>query len=96
MTFYQFLIANKVNTILFAKNCLLEHQCFDLDNDGDDHQNIIDMVLNKPPYDWIDLAFSWSHSIQRGISWIELNRKWLELLNNNPTIPHGFISFKEL
>ena len=96
MTFYQFLIANKVNPALFAKNCLLEHQRFDCDNDEDDHKDLIDMVLNKPAYDWINSAFDWGISLQRGINWAKLSTKWCELISNNLKIQHGFPSFKGL
>ncbi len=94
MTFYQFLIANKVDTALFAQNCLLEHQQFE--DEGSTHTNVLELLHNSIPVQWLGWAFYWDESLQRNIDWAKLYTKWNAQIDKNPKIQHGFPSFKEL
>lgn len=96
MTFYKFLITNKVNPILFAQNCLPEYQCSDRTDTQGRHKDLMNLILTKSPYRWMDSAFNWDSSIQRNINWPHLNSKWIKIVGNNSEITHGFPTFKEL
>lgn len=95
MTFYKFLITNKVNPILFIQNCLPEYQCFDGTGMQGRHKNLMNLIFTQSPYRWMDFAFRWARSIQRNIDWLHLNSKWIKIVGNNSEITHGFPTFKE-
>jgi len=96
MTFYQFLLDNKVNIPLFIKNCTEPYR------DPEDnlkhsetihnHRELFTKIL---PIDWVDTAFIWKYTLQYDEQfWSELYFKWRNTISSNKKLKietvHGF------
>lgn len=97
MTFYQFLLDNKVDIPTFIKNCKHSYK-----DPADDRDSSIKAIINHmalfavvKPYDWVDSAFIWRYCLQYDEHfWCDLHYKWRQVVGSNKKLKietvHGF------
>lgn len=89
INFKEFLEKNEVDIKLFIESCLEKNHS---ERRGQFSKDMYGVIANHDSKNWIDRAFPWEDSLQKGLDLVQISSIWRDqlLVNKGAEIKSGF------